>query len=108
MWVLLDTLWGEKSIDADSIMYVESEKNILNVYTDESKYSLRTSLKNFMDHFEVKSLCQVNRKYAINIKHVDYIDEDTVTLSNGSSLSLSRRRKSILRKIIRGGEISSA
>ncbi len=105
MLVLFDTLWGEKIIDTDSIKFVESEKNILNVYTDESKYSLRISLKNFMQHPAGESMCQINRKNAINIKCIDFYDDVSVTLNDGMSLTLSRRRGAMLRKIIRGGRI---
>ncbi|HTA28594.1 MAG TPA: response regulator [Bacteroidia bacterium] len=64
------------------ILYLESDHVYVNVYTENNKYLVRTSLQQYMKNFDPNKFYQVHRSYVVNIENVNGINETYVLVNN--------------------------
>jgi len=67
-------------IPIDSIIYVESEGNYVNIFCDEKKYVARQSLESIIDELPDSNFFRIHRSYLINIKKVSKFSRKEVDM----------------------------
>ncbi len=83
--------------DLNSILYVESEGNYIDIITENSKKSLRHSLEWFMQQVSDKKFMRVHRSYVIPLAKIKKIAGSEVIIEN-HTLPISRKYLSELKQ----------
>jgi len=71
------------------VLYLESEHVYVQVHTCEKKYLVRTSMQNYLSHFDEQKFFRIHRSYVINLDHLQSVSADDV-LINGIRLPLAK------------------
>ena len=87
-----------KLVTAD-ILYVESDNVYLNIHTPNKVYVVRNKLDSFLDSFGHYNFIRVHRSYAINITHLQTINNVTVKVG-GKEVPLNKGYKNDLLSMI--------
>ena len=94
---------GYLYLDLDNIIYLESDSNYTNIYTNEKKITASKTLGYFEKELTDKSFFRIHASYIINLqKLVRYkkgIEQPTVILVNGAEISVSRSKKKIFENL---------
>lgn len=64
------------------ILYLESDNNYVTVHTTDKLHLVRTSLQNYMEHFDPKKFFRIHRSYVINLDHIQTINSENVIINN--------------------------
>lgn len=65
-------------VKLDEIMYIESDKKYVYVYTTSRKFLVRETMQNYLDAIAVKDIVRIHRSFAINVNHVNTINTETI------------------------------
>lgn len=84
------------------ILYLESENVYISVHTTTAKYLVRTNIQAFMGLLESPNFFRVHRSYAVNMAHIDSIDNDHVYM-HGSQIPVSRAYREELLSLFKIG-----
>lgn len=68
----------------DEILYIEAERNYSRIFTQKKQHVLSITLKVIEDKLPVNLFQRVHRSYVINLKHVDEVAEQHVTIGQFS------------------------
>ncbi|MCU0376353.1 MAG: response regulator [Chitinophagaceae bacterium] len=68
----------------DEILYIEAERNYSRIFTPKKQHILSITLKVIEDKLPVTLFQRVHRSYIINLKHVDEVAEQHVTIAQFS------------------------
>jgi DNA-binding LytR/AlgR family response regulator len=71
------------------VLYLESEHVYVQVHTCEKKYLVRTSMQDYLSHFNEQKFFRIHRSYVINLDHLQSVSADDV-LINGVWLPLGK------------------
>lgn len=66
----------------DQMLWLEPDGNYTNIVTGTSKYVVRSSLKDILDHLPKDAFFRAHRSYVINLEHVQAIDLHQVKISD--------------------------
>jgi DNA-binding LytR/AlgR family response regulator len=87
-------------IELNSIMYVKSDKNYIDIVCNGNKYSLRNSLEWFLNSIPEENFMRVHRSYVVNLNRVKKlssqnleIDEHIIPISRKFITELRERLK---------------
>jgi DNA-binding LytR/AlgR family response regulator len=69
-------------IEINSIFYVQSERNYIDIFFDQGKRSIRHSLEWFMQNVPEKQFMRIHRSFIVNISRVTKITGSTVLINN--------------------------
>lgn len=75
------------------ICYVKSDSNYVEVFLDNKKHLVRSTLKNFSDLLPEHMFIQVHRSYIVNINKIESIGDGEVRLNNDKNTPLSANYK---------------
>lgn len=100
---------GEKVIlKILDIMYVHYERKYTFFYTKNTFCKIRCTLSDAMNLLTEEPFVQIDKAYAVNVRYISRMDEDTIWMNNGSKLPVSRRRrKDVADKLMSVGMIRS-
>ena len=93
--ITLPSLKGFKVINTDGIIYIEGDDNYTTVFSDDGKFVLSKTLKDFENILDGDEFFRVHKSHIINISRMkEFLHEDggVVVLDNGSRISISRRK----------------
>ncbi len=87
-------------IPIDSLIYLEVISHDIVFHTTKEKYTIRGTLKDYVDLLAEHYFCLCNKGYLINLAHVRKVDKIFVYLSDDSSLLISKgKRKDFLEEL---------
>ena len=89
-----------KKLSLTDITYVQKSHNYLEIYTDEKKFLIRTSIGNFIDQVDQSTLFRVHKSYAVNPSKITEVLPTVVRLGN-HEIPLSRGYSEDLKKHLR-------
>tara|TARA_R110002050_G_scaffold299089_1_gene463787 strand:- start:18142 stop:18921 length:780 start_codon:yes stop_codon:yes gene_type:complete len=75
------------------IIYVKSDSNYVEVFLENKKHLVRSTLKNFSDLLPETMFIQVHRSYIVNIHKIESVGDGEVCLNGGKSTPLSANFK---------------
>ncbi len=83
---------SSRQIRVTDIMYVESYKHDIFLYTRDDKYRIKSKLQRLEKDFEVFGFIRVHSGYLVNYRFIYSIDKTKVVLNNKDMVPLSRYR----------------
>ena len=83
---------GVLRLDVSRISYLESEGHQITVHTDDGVYSFRGTMKEMEEKLADKGFARCNSGYLVNLRYVEEIRQNFVTVA-GEELQISRPRK---------------
>ena len=88
-------------IDIESILFVQSDRNYIDIVCEKGKHSLRHSLEWFLGLEQINSqrFMRIHRSFIINVRRVSRISGSSVIIQQ-SSIPISRKYLSELRAVI--------
>lgn len=102
--IAIPTTEGLRFIKVEDIIYLEASVNYTHIYTSEKKkYIVSRTLKDFEDMLPTEIFLRIHNSYIINKNYAEkYIrgEGGQVVLSNGTTLDVSKRKKSEFLKAI--------
>ena len=87
-------------VEMKDIHYVESDNVYLNIYTAKKHYVVRTKLEDFINGFVKGDFFRVHRSYAINVKHLETINDLSVKIA-GKEIPLHKNYRQELLHLIK-------
>lgn len=72
------------------IIYIISDKNKINIYTQTSVYTIYMSLKKVMTLLDEKNFYRLNSFTIINFNHILKFDKKRIMMSNGDEMKFTR------------------
>lgn len=83
----------------EDIYYLEADRNYCQVYTRRNNYLLVNTLKNMEDKLPPQQFQRIHRSYIVNIKHINEVAQNHVTVEK-TILPLSKElRKELLNRL---------
>lgn len=84
---------------SDQIRFVKSEKNYIEINTEDKKFVLRQSLDGFIKELKSKDFIRVHRSYAVNKKYIDSYQKQTILIM-GHKIPVSRNYKKEIQAVL--------
>lgn len=95
--LLVSTMEGISFIEPNNIVRLEADSNYTNIYTDDGrKFITSKTLKDYEDNLEHAIFFRIHHAHLININFIDkYLKGNGgfITMSDGITLEVSRRKK---------------
>jgi len=87
-------------VDLKDIYCIQSDREYVIIYTSDSKFIMRDSLKNLLSMLEGFSFFKSHQSYIINLNYLNSINiEDSIAiLTNGQNIPISRRNRKLIEK----------
>ena len=82
------------NVPLSDILYFESDKRVLNVYTKNEVISFYEKLDNVEAELKEKDFIRTHQSYLVNAQKIKSVSKDSVLLTNGVSLPVSKSRAS--------------
>jgi DNA-binding LytR/AlgR family response regulator len=92
--------YDEIFLKNESILFIKSEKNYIDLVTVDKKYTLRNSLEWFLQTNTGKEFKRIHRSFIININHVNKLSSSSVEI-DGFSIPISRKYLAELRQLLK-------
>ncbi len=92
-------------IRLDTIRYIESQKNYVQLYFENNKAFVKKSLNSIEARLPKSIFFRANRQYVVNLQEIRRIEESisdgfVVTMSDGKELEISRRNAIELKELL--------
>lgn len=79
-------------LELDSIVYFESELRTITVHAAGKRYTFTGKIKELEEQLEPHDFVRVHKSYIVNLRSIHRIFKDTITMSEGSSVPLSKSK----------------
>jgi two-component system, LytTR family, response regulator LytT len=86
-------------IEVDTILFVQSERNYIDIICAEERYSIRNTLEWFAQSTSEKKFMRVHRSYIVNLRKIKKMTRTHITI-NDVEIPVSRKYVNELRKIV--------
>ncbi|GHB52158.1 LytR/AlgR family response regulator transcription factor [Persicitalea jodogahamensis] len=92
---------GYEHARPEEIVLCKGDSNYTHVhFTNGRKLTVATTLKIIQERLAARDFVRVNRSGLINKDHIASYDQDEITLTNGTVLSIARRRRREVREFL--------
>ena len=89
-------------VKLSEIYYVKSDSNYVEVFLEQKKHLVRSTLKNFIDLLPEDKFIQVHRSYIVNINEITSIGDGEVNLTGDRTTPLSANYKdSVFNRVVK-------
>jgi DNA-binding LytR/AlgR family response regulator len=92
--IIIKDGYNEVKLNMDQILFVKSDKNYIDIQTQEKKYTVRNTLDNFYKDLDITVFCKIHRSYIVNASKIVQkktnsviIDKYELPLSRGCDLN---------------------
>ncbi|MPR33690.1 LytR/AlgR family response regulator transcription factor [Salmonirosea aquatica] len=90
---------GYAHVQPEEILFCRGDSNYTHVYfVKRRKMTVATTLGTLEDRLTAEGFVRVNRSELVNRNHIENYDGHRVTLSNGTMMPISRRRRKDVRQ----------
>lgn len=89
-------------VPLSSIVYIESVRHKIIVHGFDTRYEFNGALKSLLPLLEDKGFFLSNSCYAVNMRYVTALGATSCTMSDGTELAVSRRRKKDFKEALAG------
>lgn len=86
-----------ETVSEKEIIYAESEKHTVEVYTDKGVISIRSKLSELGDKLSDRFI-MCHKSYMVNIERISSLRREEVTMDNGAVIPVSRSRQQEFRE----------
>lgn len=91
--VILNIDGSPTVLSVDEILYAEVFGHTTVLYTGSGSFKFRSTLKDLLAQLPAGLFCSPHQSYLINLMHVRSAGRDTVAMSNGDIVPISRRKR---------------
>lgn len=115
------TAVAEEQVSAEEFIYVKSDKrftkvelthihflesygNYVKVWLQDHFLLTARTLSSFENQLPPKNFIRIHKSYIINKKYVDYIEGNTLLLTNGQELPIGKNHKYVVKTLMGGAE----
>jgi two-component system, LytTR family, response regulator len=81
----------------DDIQYLASDNVYVMVYTEQKKFTVRTSLNEYLEKFEPSKFIRVHQRYAVNVNKIDKTNSNDLLIGK-NKIPISKSYKTQLMK----------
>lgn len=96
--LLFDTSIGSILFPESSLIYIEAFDKEAKIFYDSDSFYVKKSLSDLENMLTKQHFFRIHRKYLVHLDHVLEYDNNKVTLDNGKTLPISRRRSKEFRQ----------
>ncbi len=89
-------------IPLQGIIYIESMKDYLQIFTSQKKFITKSTLQDFLDQLPVNQFVQIHRSYIVSMSHITAFDNTMVEVGKRQlpvGRSFNRQVKEVLTKL---------
>jgi DNA-binding LytR/AlgR family response regulator len=87
-------------VPLDDILWFESDKNYIEINTQQKKYLLRTSLKKLQSLLPTDQFVKCNKQFIVNMTQVDSFNNNSIEIK-GQQIAISRTEQLEVLKILK-------
>lgn len=81
------------------ILWLESDKNYIDIKTVDRKYKIRSSLKKLLEELPDTAFIKCHKEFIINVNHIEHFNTHTVSIA-GNEIPIGRSmQEEVLKKI---------
>lgn len=91
-FLLLKTPFGEIAKSVNSIRYFEVKGHQVTAFFDDNEERVSGTLNEYEERLKSNGFIRIHKSYLLNFRFIEYVGKTTVTLTDGTSLLLSRNR----------------
>ena len=92
---------GYAHVQADEILFCQGDSNYTHVhFVKRHKMTVATTLGILEDRLITEGFVRLNRSELVNRQHIESYDGYQITLTNGITLPISRRRRKGVRQLL--------
>ena len=73
----------------DDILFLESENVYVLIHTVHKKLLVRTTMQQYLEHFDERIFVRIHRSYVVNVNHIESINSENIII-NRITLPLSK------------------
>jgi len=84
----------------DKIKYAQAEDDGTRVFFDDISKWTKSSLKKFEKELEDESFVRISRRVVVNVKHIAWINTNTLKMKAGAELKIGRTYKELIKSAI--------
>lgn len=99
-YIIIKDGYNDVKIELDSVLYVQSERNYIDIYCKFKKYNTRNSLEWFMQNVSENQFMRVHRSYVINISMIQMLTSTDVSIDE-KLIPISRKYLANIRSKIK-------
>jgi len=90
-------------VSIDSIIWIESDRNYCDIFTEQGRFSVRKSMVKFLDELSTDKIMKTHRQYAIALNKIDNIlvSKGELVLIGGKVIPIGRTYKKLLIEAIK-------
>lgn len=94
-YLIINVEGGQLRIDIREIYYLESQRHQIIIHSEKGDYLTPGPLKQIDETLSLKGFARCHNAFLINLKHTIGIRQNTLLLTNGEELPVSRAKRKI-------------
>ena len=91
-FLLLKTARGEIVADVENIRYFEVKGHQVTAFIGDTEERVFVTMKEYEERLKSNGFIRIHKSYLVNFRYIDFVEKTAVTLTDGSTLALSRNR----------------
>lgn len=81
-FVIIKDGFSEIKLQYNNILFIKSDKNYIDIQTDDKKYTVRNTLDNFYKDLDSNVFCKIHRSFVINKTKVTKKNSNSILIDN--------------------------